>query len=83
MENNQPKKKIHKIYVDRKACIGVATCVVIAPDAFDLDEEGIAIVKEGAENLDDSKLLMAAQSCPVLAIHLFDEAGNRIFPAKL
>lgn len=87
MENNsvnsENKKKIHKIYVDRKACIGVATCVVIAPDAFDLDEEGIAIIKEGAEKLDDNKLLMAAQSCPVLAIHLFDEEGNRIFPKKL
>ena len=87
MENNQnstqTKKKIHKIYVDRKACIGVATCVVIAPEAFDLDDEGIAIIKEGAEKLDDNKLLMAAQSCPVLAIHLFDEEGNRIFPQKI
>jgi len=87
MESNQTskenKKKIHKIYVDRKACIGVATCVVIAPDAFDLDDEGIAIIKEGAEKLDDNKLLMAAQSCPVLAIHLFDEEGNRIFPQKI
>jgi len=87
MENNQNnptenKKKIHKIYVDRKACIGVATCVVIAPDAFDLDEEGIAIIKEGAEKLDDNKLLMAAQSCPVLAIHLFDKDGNKVFPFK-
>ena len=83
MENKETKKKTHKIYVDRKACIGVATCVVIAPDAFDLDEEGIAVVKEGAEKLDDNKLLMAAQSCPVLAIHLFDEEGNMIFPTKL
>lgn len=83
MENNQnpeKKKKIHKIYVDRKACIGVATCVVIAPEVFDLDDEGIAIVKEGAEKIDDNKILMAAQSCPVLAIHLFDEEGNKIFP---
>lgn len=84
MENsqtsNENKKKIHRIYVDRKACIGVATCVVIAPEAFDLDDEGIAIIKEGAEKLDDNKLLMAAQSCPVLAIHLFDEEGNKIFP---
>ncbi|NBO23183.1 ferredoxin [bacterium] len=79
-ENTQKTKKIHKIVVDRKACIGVATCVVIAPDAFDLDESGIAIVKEGAENLDDNKLLMAAQSCPVLAIHLYDKEGNKIFP---
>ena len=81
--NSENKKKIHKIYVDRKACIGVATCVVIAPDAFDLDDEGIAIIKEGAEKLDDNKLLMAAQSCPVLAIHLFDEEGNQIFPKKI
>lgn len=81
--NSENKKKIHKIYVDRKACIGVATCVVIAPEAFDLDDEGIAIIKEGAEKLDDNKLLMAAQSCPVLAIHLFDEEGNRIFPKNI
>ena len=83
MENKETKKKIRKIYIDRKACIGIATCVVIAPDAFDLDDEGIAIIKEGAEKLDDNKLLMAAQSCPVLAIHLFDEEGTRIFPTKL
>lgn len=85
MENNQPnstKKKVHKIFVDRKACIGVATCVVIAPDVFDLDEEGIAIVKEGALEVDDNKIIMAAQSCPVLAIHLYDEDGNKIFPYK-
>jgi ferredoxin len=78
--NSEKKKKIHKIVVDRKACIGVATCVVIAPEAFDLDAEGIAIIKEGAEKLDDNKLLMAAQSCPVLAIHLYDDEGNKIFP---
>lgn len=87
MENNknpqkENKKKVHKIVVDRKACIGVATCVVIAPDVFDLDEEGIAIVKEGALEVDDNKIIMAAQSCPVLAIHLYDEAGNKIFPFK-
>jgi ferredoxin len=80
INNTEKAKKIHKIYVDRKACIGVATCVVIAPDAFDLDESGIAILKDGAEKLDDNKLLMAAQSCPVLAIHLYDKEGNKIFP---
>lgn len=75
-------RKIHKIVVDRKLCIGAATCVVIAPDAFELDNENIAIVKADALNVDDDTLLTAAQSCPTSAIALFDEQGNQIFPKK-
>jgi ferredoxin len=77
MEEN---KKIHKIVVDRKACIGAATCVVVSPDAFELDGENIAVARSGAEKLSDDQLLMAAQSCPVGAISLFDGQGNQIFP---
>lgn len=80
MEN---KKKIHKIKVIRESCISAATCVVVSPDAFDLDDEGIAIVKEGALKVSDDELLMAAQSCPTAAIVLYDEDGNQIFPRKL
>ncbi len=81
MENKDSKKrKIHKIVVDRAACIGAATCVVVAPKAFDLDQDSIAIVKENALDVDDDTLLMAAQSCPTQAILLFDEEGNQIFP---
>lgn len=73
-------RKIHKVMVDRKTCIGAATCIVIAPDAFEMDNENIAIVKADALNVDDDTLLMAAQSCPTGAIILYDEAGNQIFP---
>ena len=76
------KRKIHKIVVDRDACISAATCVVIAPKAFDLDTESIAVVKSEALELDDDTLLMAAQSCPTQAILLFNEDGKQIFPAK-
>ena len=34
-----------KIEVDREACISVATCVQVAPNTFELDDEGIAIIK--------------------------------------
>ncbi len=78
----ETKKKIHKIKVIREACISAATCVVVSPDAFDLDDEGIAIVKEGALKVNDDELLMAAQSCPTAAIILYDEDGNQIFPKK-
>lgn len=80
MENNQNKKKIHRVVVDRKICIGAVTCAVVAPDAFYMDSENIAVVKENAHKLDDSHLLMAAQSCPVGAILLYDDNGRQIFP---
>lgn len=80
MENK--KRKIHKVHVDREGCISATTCIIIAPDAFELDEEGIAVVKRDALDVDDNTLLMAAQSCPTQAILLFDEDGNQIFPTK-
>lgn len=73
-------KLVRRVEVDREKCIGAVTCTVVAPNAFEMDSESIAVVKEGAENLEDNLLLMAAQSCPVLAIKLYDEAGNQIFP---
>ena len=80
MSENETKRKVHKITVDRKACIGAATCIVVAPDAFELDDENIAIVKPEALDLNDDMLLMAAQSCPTAAIILYGENGNQIFP---
>lgn len=76
------KKKIHKVEVKRELCIGATTCVVVEPKAFEMDEEDIAVVRKGAEILDDSALLMAAQSCPTAAIILYDAEGNQIFPPK-
>lgn len=75
MGNN---KRIHKIKIDREACISAATCLIVAPDAFDLDEEGIAVLKKGALDVDEETLLMAAQSCPTQAILLFDEDNKQI-----
>lgn len=82
IETNNPIKprKIHTVKVVRGACISAATCIVIAPDAFEFDDEGIAIVKPGYLKVDDNTLLMAAQSCPTQAIVLYDELGNQIFP---
>lgn len=77
MEN---KRKIHKIKVIREDCVSAATCVVIAPDAFDLDEDGIAIIKPDALKLDDETILMATKSCPTDAILLFDGNDNQLYP---
>ena len=56
-----------EIRVTRPTCISAATCVVYAPNTFDLDEDNIAVIKEGEwDKLE--KIIASAQSCPVLAI---------------
>ena len=36
---------MYRIEIDRSLCNGMASCVKIAPDTFDLDAEGIAIAR--------------------------------------
>lgn len=71
--------KITKIVVDRDMCIGAAPCVTVAPGVFQLDPEGKAVVMDAA-GADAETILLAAQSCPVQAIAVFDENGHQIFP---
>lgn len=71
--------KISKVVVDRDLCIGAAPCVTIAPAVFQLDEENKAyIVDQNAA--DGDTILLAAQSCPVQAIIVYDEEGKQIYP---
>lgn len=70
-----------KIEVDRELCTSVATCIAVAPNTFELDDEGIAIIKNPKG--DDAKtIIQAAQSCPVNAIIIYDDDGNQIHPPK-
>lgn len=78
----EEKKKITKIVVDRDLCIGAATCIALAPEIFELDDENKAILKEGwqEKGITDEQLLESAQSCPVDAVLLYDEDDNQIYP---
>lgn len=69
-----------KVWVDRNLCIGAATCVAVAPKTFALDSEAKAVILSSI-TLDDSETIIeAAKACPVAAIFIEDEKGNRIFP---
>jgi ferredoxin len=87
--------EIKTLLVDRDTCIGAASCVAVYPDVFELDEENKAVLKlEDGKNtsdetdvkaldvgaVDNDSLMVAAQSCPVAAIYLYDEDGNKVFP---
>jgi ferredoxin len=86
---------IKKLTVDRNLCIGAATCLALCPKVFALDAENKAVIsKKGGtsgsdttdvseldtENIDDGALLLAAQSCPTMAISLQDELGKQVYP---
>lgn len=69
-----------KIKIDRDLCIGAAPCVAIAPEVFELDEEGKAIVLD-PKGADDETIQLGAEACPTLAVILFDEeTDEQIFP---
>ncbi len=73
------EKKITKIEIKRDLCIGAATCLAVAPDVYELDEENIAVVKD-FEGIDFETLMLSAQSCPTNAIFLYDEKGEQVWP---
>lgn len=68
-----------KVEVDRELCTSVATCVAIAGNTFELDDEGIAVVKNQTGDSEET-ILKAAKSCPVDAIIVYDDDGNQIYP---
>ena len=72
---------IRTIVVDRDACIGAQSCVVVLAELFQMDDQNLAYVTDNDHNmLTDDMILLSAESCPVLAIHLYDEHDKKIFP---
>lgn len=70
----------YKVWVDRNLCIGAATCIAVAPKAFELDSEAKAVVLETADEETIETIIDGAKACPVAAIIIEDENGNRVFP---
>jgi len=62
------------VSVDRKRCQGHARCAALAPELFELDEDGAArVLAEGAvppHLLDKARL--ARRNCPEFAVHITD-----------
>jgi len=71
--------KVVRIEVDRELCIGAATCIAVAPEAYELDEDQIAIVRDDWQDLSDEILFESAEVCPVKAICLYDQDDKQIY----
>lgn len=64
------------IRIDRLLCVGFADCIDEAPEAFALDDEGIAVFGEGVSDVDHGRLIRACDACPVDALSVHDADGN-------
>lgn len=73
--------KYDKPEVLRDKCIGAGNCVALAEEAFELDNENIAIVKDDWSQNTDEQLLDAAKSCPTAAIVVKEKGtGKQVYP---
>lgn len=69
-----------KVRIDRELCVGFGDCVTGAPEAFELDGEGLAVFKQ-PQAVPREILLAACEACPVDAITVWDETGAQLVPA--
>lgn len=65
-----------EVRIDTETCMGSGNCLYWAPESFDLDDEGWAVVLD-AEASDEERLRVAAEGCPVGAISLWRD-GDRL-----
>ena len=68
------------VKIDRLICVGFETCVEVAPDLFQTDEEGIAIFTSNTNEVDKETVLEACKECPVDALVVLDASGNQLHP---
>lgn len=73
-------RKVARVEIDRELCIGAASCIAVASEAFELDGENKAVTKPRWSDLTDEQLISAAKSCPVAAILIYGPDDRRIYP---
>jgi ferredoxin len=70
-----------EIEIDQERCMGSGNCVFLAPDTFDLGDEGYAVVVDPGAT-DETRLRATAEGCPVGAITLL-RGGQPLLPADV
>jgi ferredoxin len=68
-----------RVCIDRSLCVGFGDCVSAAPEAFQLDNENVAILVD-PEGVERGRLVEACDACPVDAITVWDADGRQLVP---
>jgi ferredoxin len=68
-----------RVRIDREKCVSAENCVVTAPTAFILDDDGKACLVDPG-SISDDMLWMVAELCPTEAIVLETDDGEQLYP---
>lgn len=63
------------LLIDPYRCVGIGQCVQIAPDAVELDDEGISRPRSAAR-VSREMAGELREACPARAISIAEEAGS-------
>jgi len=61
-----------KLHINTDSCIGCTLCTQIAPDTFEMKDDGKSHVKKNPKDSPD-RILQAVESCPVNAVSIISE----------
>lgn len=68
------------VRIDRTQCMGTSNCISIAPEVFELDDEGIISFKSEDGDIQLERLTEACSVCPVDALFVIDASGKQLVP---
>lgn len=72
----------YKVKIIEDKCIGAASCVGIAPQTYQMNDDNIAILLSDDKDTPEN-ILLGAQSCPTNAIEIYDaETGEKVWPKE-
>ncbi|MFN2570274.1 MAG: ferredoxin [Gemmatimonadales bacterium] len=60
-----------RVRIDRTLCVGFGDCITEAPEAFVLDESGVAVFVQ-PDVVERERLVRACDACPVDAITVWN-----------
>lgn len=61
-----------KVEIDETRCFGSGECELLSPEAFQVGDDGVAVVRDPAGELDPQTLEIVRSSCPSQAISVRD-----------
>ncbi|WP_103029901.1 ferredoxin [Salinibacter altiplanensis] len=60
------------VEIDRTLCIGSGSCVALAAEIFEIDEQNLVRFQEEPPDIDPERLKEACNVCPVDALRVYD-----------
>lgn len=70
-----------KVIVNQDECIGCGSCQAMNEKLFKLNDE-LKSMYIGGEGVTVEEVLEVAKVCPVMAIEVYDDAGNKLYPQE-